>query len=179
MSSIKIFVAFQKIIAGVCVLIPLVLWYTDTGSEFRPSISNYVYMPHSYVFGMMLTMGAMLFIFNGALYWNTSDDMGVSDHGKWYNAVLGFALLLVICFPHLQYPIPHYIFACTFFVGNALVTLVFHRKADAFGSIAIGSLTMLSFVLVFTHTVSLLVAEWVSLTCIAGHFIMQSNTDKL
>ena len=178
-NQVDFFVAFQKGFALFCVLIPIILRITDHADAFRPSISNYVYMQHSYVFGMLLTIGAMMFIFNGALYWNTADDMGVSDHGKWYNVVLGAALLVVVCFPHLQFPAEHYTAAVIFFVGNALVTLIFHRKRDAFWSIVIGSITGLSFVLVFTHSVSLLVAEWISLGCISGHFVMQSNTNEL
>src|SRR5260221_11791608 len=108
---------FERFIAMFCIIMPLILWVAD-GDKFpcfRPSISNYVYMAHSYVFGMLLCIAAMLFIFNGAVYYKSERYMHISWHGQWYNMALGACLIGVICFPHLQYPWPHYIFAISFF----------------------------------------------------------------
>ena len=60
---------FERFIAIFCIIMPLILWLADGGINhpFRDSISDYVYMPHSYVFGMLLCIAAMLFIFNGAV----------------------------------------------------------------------------------------------------------------
>jgi hypothetical protein len=38
---------------------------------FRLSLSDYVYSSNSYIFGMLYTMAAMLFIFNGAVYFKS------------------------------------------------------------------------------------------------------------
>lgn len=46
-------------------------------------------------------------------------------HGRWYNLVLGPALMGVILFPHLEYPLPHYLSAGIFFGGSALVIAIF------------------------------------------------------
>ena len=70
---------FERTISITCIGIPVVLRLTDldqTGKIaacFRSSISAYVYMTHSYVFGLLLTMAAMLFVFNGTVYFNNED----------------------------------------------------------------------------------------------------------
>ena len=177
--QINFFIIFQKVIAGVCLCIPLILRATDHASSFRPSISNYVYMQHSYVFGMLLTIGAMMFMFNGALYFNTEDKLDISDRGKFYNLILGIALLLVVCFPHLQFPVEHYTVAIIFFFGNAVVTALFHNKKDSNSSILLAIATVAGFIFVYANIFSLLCAEWISLACIAGHFWMQANSTQL
>ena len=122
---------------------PALLWLADTGKrEFRYSISDYVYMNHSYIFGMLLCTAAMLFIFNGAVYFKTEQKVNVNKQGKWYNVILGTSLLGVILLPHLQYPVPHYTFAGIFFIGNALVIGIFHKTEDRKISIILALLTV-------------------------------------
>lgn len=167
---------FQRFTAFFCIIIPLILWLTD-GSlphSYRPSISNYVYMGHSYVFGMLLCIAAMLFIFNGAVYYKNEQYMEISKNGQWYNVVLGLSLLGVICFPHLQYPIPHFTFAGIFFLGNAVVTGIFYKDKDKKKSIALAILMVAALPLAFTNVISVLVAEWISLTIIGIHFVLST-----
>jgi hypothetical protein len=70
---------FERSIAITCIAVPAILRLTDTlpngghAISFRPSISDYVYMPHRYVFGMLLMMASMLFIFNGAVYFRNQN----------------------------------------------------------------------------------------------------------
>jgi hypothetical protein len=178
-NQVQIFVGFQKAIAVVLSLIPLILRLTDDTGHFRDSISNYVYMPHSYIFGMLLAIGATMFIFNGALYFLTEDKMNISIDGHWYNVVLGLLLLGVICTPHLQYSYIHYPVSISFFVGNALVTAFFHNRRDRVASIVLASLTALVFAFSYAGVVTVFWSEWASLICISIHFIMQSNVDKI
>ena len=174
MNNIKSFKITQGIIAVLCLLLPVFLRIADNASKFRFSISNYVYMTRSYVFGMLLCMAAMLFIFNATVYYQDSKDMDISKHGKWYNVVLGGSLLGVILFPHLQYQVIHYCFAGIFFIGNAVVMAVFHRKRDVVISITLSVLVLVALALHFIGLVSLLVGEWLSLATIGVHFILQS-----
>jgi hypothetical membrane protein len=172
------FTYFERIIAIFCISIPLILWLTDGGipHSFRRSISNYAYMSHSYVFGMLLCIAAMLFIFNGAVYYKNEPTMNISWHGQWYNVVLGLALIGTICFPHQEHPIEHYIFAAIFFVGNALVTGIFYKDKDKVASIIMAILTVLTIPLAFfMNVISILVAEWISLCVIAIHFILSTK----
>ena len=168
---------FERSIAIFCIAIPLILWLTDGGlpHSFRRSISNYAYMGHSYVFGMLLCIAAMLFIFNGAVYYKNEPSMNISWHGQWYNVVLGLALIGTICFPHEEHPIEHYIFAAIFFVGNALVTGIFYKDKDKVASIIMAILTVLTIPLAFINVISILVAEWISLCVIAIHFILSTK----
>jgi len=167
---------FERFIAIFCILIPLILWLADGGIHhaFRPSISNYVYMDYSYVFGMLLCIAAMLFIFNGAVYYKSEQHMHISWHGQWYNVVLGLSLLGVICFPHEEFHIPHYIFAGIFFLGNAVVTGTFYKDKDKKKSIIMAILTVATLPLAFTNVITLLTAEWISLFVIGVHFVLSS-----
>jgi len=175
------FKVFERFIAAFCVLIPLILWLNDGGINhpFRPSISQYVYMAHSYVFGMLLSIAAMLFIFNGAVYFKNVNVLNISVHGQWYNVVLGLSLIGVICFPCDQYPIPHYTFAIIFFVGNALVTGIFYKDQYKVFSIIMAILTVIALPFALLGYISILAGEWISLTVIAIHFILNTiNMDQ-
>lgn len=167
---------FQRLIALFCITLPLILWLTDEGihNPARPSISNYVYMNHSYVFGMLLCIAAMLFLYNGAVYYKSEQHMHISWHGQWYNVVLGLSLLGVISFPHLEYPLVHYIFAGFFFVGNAVVTGLFYKDKDKIQSIVLAILTIVAMPLAFIHIINVFVAEWISLSVIGIHFILST-----
>lgn len=167
---------FERLIALFCIFMPLFLWLADGISmhPFRPSISNYVYMDHSYIFGMLLCIAAMLFIFNGAVYYKNEPQMRISKHGRWYNIVLGFSLLGVICFPHIEYTVIHAIFAGIFFIGNAIVTGIFYKDKDKIKSIVMAILTLASLPLALTHVITLFVAEWISLAVIAIHFMLST-----
>lgn len=153
---------------------PLILWLADGGQPFRPSISNYVYMSRSYIYGMLLCIAAMLFIFNGAVYYKNEQHLRISWHGQWYNVVLGLSLIGVICFPHIEHPALHYFFAGVFFLGNAVVTGAFYKDKDRKKSLALAALTVIAFPLAFAHVISLLAAEWLSLFVIGVHFILST-----
>jgi hypothetical protein len=174
---LKTFRLFETLIAAVCILIPIGLKVADTDYPgFRPSISDYVYMDRSYVFGMLLTMAALLFIFNGAVYFRNENRFGLGQEGKWYNVILGMSLLAVILLPYKQHCISHYIFAGIFFAGNALVTAIFHKRKYRIISLVLAILTLASIGLhFFGHIISLLAAEWLSLTVIGVHFILEAN----
>jgi hypothetical protein len=167
---------FERLIATFCIIMPLILWLADgtMPHAFRPSISNYVYMANSFVFGMLLCIAAMLFIFNGAVYYKNETSMHISWHGQWYNIVLGVSLMGVICFPHKEYPIPHFTCAGLFFLGNAVVSICFHKDKDKGKSILLGILTVAALPLAFMHVISVLVAEWISLSVIGIHFMLST-----
>jgi len=173
---LKTFKVFERIISAICIAIPPLLWLTDTGHPaLRSSISYYVYMNNSYIFGMLLCMASMLFIFNGAVYFRNEDNFKLNKNGKWYNVVLGICLLLIIIIPTKTFPNIHLAFGIIFFLGNALVIGIFHKKKDRKISITLAVLTIASFVLNLFHVFSLFWAEWLSLIVIAIHFILQSK----
>lgn len=65
------FAKLERIIAGICILIPLFLITADNG-VVRINISDYVYMLNSQIFGLLFGVAAMLFIVNGVIYIKTS-----------------------------------------------------------------------------------------------------------
>ena len=187
---------FERFIAAFCVLIPFILWLTD-GSfphSFRPSISQYALMKNNYVFGMLLSIAATLFIFNGAVYFNNKKYMHISENGQWYNVILGLSLIGVVCFPccnccldpckqHIAHyctcRIMHFVFAGMFFIGNAFVTAFFHKDKDKIISIILALLTIAALPFAIFNVISLLAAEWISLIVVSIHFILSTfNMDQ-
>lgn len=180
----RVFGIVERFIALFLILIPLILFLSDDEC-WRPSISNYVYMDNSYVFGLLLTMAAMLFIFNGALYFGSSEYKGLKGkaNNKWYNIILGISLLFVILFPHEEYKYPHYIAAGVFFLGSSLAIALDCRKKNRKWNLFFAILSIVSLVFYFVNYCfdlninwyTLLVAEWISLTVISIHYYLDSR----
>jgi hypothetical protein len=171
------FKVFERIITVVCITIPLLLWVGDgLPKNFRSSISDYVYMCRSYIFGMLLTIAAMLFTINGAVYFRNEgmDKLNLRKQGKWYNVILGLSLFCVILLPHKQHVIIHNIFAGIFFIGNVLVIGIFHKREQRGLSITLACLAAASLVPVFLCLFSLFWGEWLSLCVIGIHFYLES-----
>jgi hypothetical protein len=167
---------FEIMIAVVCIAMPGLLWLADNPLA-KPliCISEYAYMPMSYFYGMLLTVPAMLFIFNGAVYFRNEANLNLSKAGKWYNIILGVSLLGVILTPYHQYFWPHLILASIFFGGNAVVIAVFHQPKYRTVSIILALLTVVTLALnqIFNE-ISLFWAEWASLAVIGIHFILEA-----
>lgn len=87
------------------------------------SISAYVTTQSAEVFGMLLTMAAMLFLANAAVYWKR-EDFDEADWRAVINAVLGILLLLVVLFPCDTRETIHNVVATLFFIGCALAAIV-------------------------------------------------------
>ena len=181
------FKLFERLISLFCVSIPLILYITDKYQDgghypgFRINISDYVYMWHNYIFGMLLSIAGMMFVFNGAVYFRNEagkSELNLSKYGKWYNVILGLSLITVVCLPWKQYQVAHFIFAAIFFVGNAVVTGLFHQKRNRVLSIILAVLTVAALGLNLLNVIpgfSLLAAEWISLTVVAIHFYLESR----
>ena len=92
----------------------------------KESISAYVTIHDSFIFGALLSIGAMLFIANGLVYWDEHrNNIEVAGRRRGYiNVILGIALQGVVLFPCNRLPGPHYFFAITFFVGCAIATVI-------------------------------------------------------
>ena len=172
--DLKTFRTFEIILALICVTIPVVLRLADPDrTSFRDSISDYVNMKHSYLFGMLLCIPAMLFMFNGAVYFRKGPALLADPNGKWYNLILGASLLGVICFNCNDHNTIHTAFACIFFFGNALVFAVFNKIHRAIG-IALSALSAILLVLGKIY-ISILWGEWLSLIIIGIHFILMTD----
>ena len=89
--------------------------------DSKPSISAYVTMEDSHIFGMVLAIAAMLFMANGVVYW---DEIQISEAKwrRWLTIVLGILLLGVIIFPYNTMATTHLVFAGLFFAGCAIGT---------------------------------------------------------
>jgi hypothetical protein len=176
--NLKPFRAFEIIIASVCITIPIFLRLADPCTAgFRSSISDYAYMDRSYIFGMLLCIAAMLFIFNGAVYFYRQQSFEMMTPGKWYNVVLGVSLLIVILLPYREFICPHYIFAGIFFGFNAFVIGFFHQRKYRVISriLAVATVAGLGLHFLFKKEISLFWGEWLSLIVIGVHFILMAD----
>jgi hypothetical protein len=121
---------FLTILIGFVLVIFYLLFIQAWGYESLSSISLYVTMRDSYIFGLLLTTGAMLFMANGLFYW--SDSVANRD-GRKFRAInnfwLGLFLFGVVIFPCVNdlWQWFHYICALLFFGGCALAS-VFRSK---------------------------------------------------
>jgi len=147
---------------------------------FRISLSDYVYSSNSYIFGMLYCMAAMLFIFNGAVYFKSQENLHASRTGKWYNVILGLSLIGVILCPEHESSFWHYAFSVLFFVGNIVVIAFLHKRRNRIISIVLALLTVaaLALALIPPKIINVLIAEWISLGAIATHLILEAWSPK-
>lgn len=176
----------ERLIAILSIMIPAILYYADGSTSLRISISAYSNMENSYVFGSLLTIVAMMFIFNGFFYIrNFKTNLGNGKHSRWYNIVLGLSLLGVVFFHYELAPVMHYISAGIFFMGSAVIIAIFNNKKFRISSYIIALLSISAFIISyankflpfeipFTSWMSILIAEWISLSVIATHYILES-----
>ena len=152
----------ELIKAIVLFFLPIILIIVN--KEMRPSISDYAYSVHNGVFYTLMSLSGTLYIYNGVI-----------NRSKWYNIVLGLALIGIGLTPHLDYPFWHYLFACVYFTGSIIVIPIFtsnkQRKLKLILSLLI-TISLLGFVVFDWY--SLFIAEWLALTVICFHFIGES-----
>ncbi|MES2813244.1 MAG: hypothetical protein V4670_12290 [Bacteroidota bacterium] len=149
-------------LALLLMFVPLILRLLD--GTWRPSISNYAYSNYNYVFALLLTLAGTLFLYNG---------LGFKRH--WYNGIIGVSLIGVVLTPHLDYPILHYSFASTFFLGSVLAIGLSSNIAFRGFKYLVSAIVVLGLIMHFAFgTFSLLVAEWIGIIPISTHFIIKS-----
>ena len=162
--------------------------------KFRMSISDYVNSSKSYLFGMLYCMAAMLFIFNAAIFWRSIKlekqltalpySTIFNNRGPLYNLIIGFSLLCVIIFPQKEFCFLHNLFTVIFFVGNLVVVGFFPNPGDSKFLKAIRKVIVLIILAVLIATIkysilTVLYAEWISLTVFATHLIWAAWTIKI
>lgn len=156
---------------------------------FRPSISHYAHSSNGYLFGMLYCIAAMLFIYNGVVYmkinYNKKIELSKSKkYEPWYNLAIGICLLFVILNPvRGEHCIAHIIFSSLFFAGNILMIVFFpsyyEKKINVKLRVIIGVIAIIILALsIYFHQITVLWAEWISLTVIAFHLIMVTISAK-
>ena len=178
-SGLKRLQILERVLALFCISIPVLLWLADDQSGWRGSISGYAYMSRSYLFGLVLTVAAMMFIFNGILYYDKAAVSGTgysAEFGRWYNIILGLALLGVVLVPYGDSELFHYAFAGIFFLGGALCVALFSEKRHNRISVCIAVLSVVGLAAhyAFDGLYSLLVGEWIALAVLAVHYFLES-----
>lgn len=166
MTEIKKFIDLKVIKAFTFMLIPLVLILL-TG-EFRSSISDYTYSEQSKLFTCMLTLAGFTFF-----------EDGYADRRRYYNMILGFALVTVAWTPHLEFPILHFSSAALFYVGSTIAMLAYTSKTQLPIKIFVAVVTVTGLTLHFAlNMYNLLIAEWIGMFPICFVFVGEA-TGKL
>jgi hypothetical protein len=184
--DLSAFKRLEQLIAAFCTLIPLFLIAVDKFSPTKDSISAYAYVPDNrHVFGLVFSITAMMFIFNGVIYIANGNSPhgqdyrkgGMKSHGRWYNIFLGLALFGVALFPCKDEPNLHYFFAVLFFVGSAIVIAFFNDRRHRAISIVIAIASLFSYTIYYLTDLGLTLfwAEWISLIIIGIHYILESR----
>ncbi|EDM43700.1 hypothetical protein SCB49_08918 [unidentified eubacterium SCB49] len=202
----------EIMLAGILIFMPLVLFLVEKGDTFRgcegelnsvvgfrDSISDYVYMHNAQIFGMFLAAAAMMFIYNGIIYFKkekeikqlldsatftkaateviTTIQKEKPHGGKFYNIIFGLSLLGVLLFPHCEFPIPHYVSAVIFFVGSIVLMAFAGNEKFRKTGIVLAVISAVSLGLTFADIswYTLFFAEWIALTAIAIHYVLEAN----
>jgi hypothetical protein len=160
------FVRLERALAAILVLTPLLLLLVDDApGGVRASISSYHDIAAPEAFYLPLTVAAMLFVVNGVL-----------KDGHWYNSAVGLLLSLLVVFDHdgaSRYP--HFLGAAGFFVGNVAVMIWFSKdKPRRLVVGLVGSIVVSIALWLVTDWFTLFWAEWVSLTIIATHYLLDT-----
>jgi len=188
----KMFLFIEIFIAFICMFIPLILYLSDGTDIVRKSISAYVDMTDSFIFGLLFGIAGMIFVLNGALYFRseledvrnpnlkldiTKKKYDKKRTGKWYNLIFGIALIGIAIFPYNRdFWYLHYIFAIIFFFGSAIVIFFIHDSNDKWKSkvFAIISVTGLIISFIDVSILPLFWAETIALIIISIHYILVS-----
>jgi|GEM_PF-4734470 len=161
--GIRRFAKFERILAAACILSPASLIVFGDG-PIRDSISAYYNMEKGQFYYFPLTVTAMLFIVNG-----------VVKQQHVYNTILGGALAGAVLFNHSDAKLIHGAFASIFFVGNAVVIVLFSSKKERWFKIFLVVGIGLSMIgCFFFKWFTLFWAEWLSFSIIALHYILES-----
>jgi hypothetical protein len=157
-------VKLELVVTTICFFIPLILLYGD-GWSLREHISAYYAMDKAQYFYVPLSVASMLFVVNG-----------VVKRQHWYNLGLGLALVLLTFFNHVDHWVVHTIGAGTFFVGNAVVFVIFTPKKELWFKVLLASVMVLAMAGHFLFGwYSLFFAESFSLWIIALHFALEAK----
>ncbi len=161
--SVTRFAKFERVLAAVCMLIPLFLIVFD-GGNVRESISAYYNMTQNQWFYFLLTVTSMLFVVNGVVKQRYA-----------YNIVLGVLLAGVLLFNHCDHKVIHYIFAAGFFLGNGAVILICSSKHEVWFKSLLVVIIAITIAACYFGWITLFCAEWVSLLIIGWHYILESR----
>lgn len=153
---------FTSIMGGLLFLMPLILILID--GQVRESISNYAYMVDNEWFFALMSIAGAVFIMDGSI-WNK----------RWYNIVLGCALIGIAVTPHEDstlISILHYIFAAIFFLGSVFTMIFYSSKNQRPLKIMLAVVIAVGMSLHFLiPSTGLFWAEWIGMVPITFHFL--------
>ena len=165
MKALKLFTKLQVIQAIAFLFIPFVLWIVN--GELLNSVSAYAYYtPMTFAFSLTLA---------GSLFVND----GIITKSRWYNYIIGFYLFGVVLFPHLDFPVIHYIFAGIFFLGSTFNMVFFSSNKERFIKIVVAVISIFGLCGCFLlNWYSIFWAEFIGMIPISIHYVLEA-LDKI
>ena len=152
----------ERLLTTVCAFSPVLMVWIDP-DPLRDSISAYFSMTANQWFYVPLAIGAMLFLVNG-----------ITKRNHWYNWVLGIALVGVLMFNTRDFAGIHMVFAITFFAGNAAVIIWWTDVPAQYRYGFAAALGIAAMITAATGSLTIWLAEFISLVIIAIHFFLNS-----
>lgn len=159
---VKKFARLERILAFVCMTAPALMIIGDN-QTVRDSISAYYDMTKNVLFYVPLSVAFMLFVVNGIIK---------EKHA--YNTCLGIALAGLVLFDHDHYALIHFTCAGAFFIGNAVVMVIYTSKNEFWFKAILAALIVVALAAWGLGLITLFWAEWVSLGIIGWHYILES-----
>lgn len=119
-------------LAGTAFLLLLYFFFVEGREGVKGSISAYVRMANPQIFGMLLSIAAMLFMVSGVVYWGKKKEINFKEGGwrSFVNVVQGILLLGVVVIPCDTMEKPHLIVAIIFFLSCGVSTLARETKPE-------------------------------------------------
>jgi hypothetical protein len=117
--------------AGTALLLLLYFFFIEGRTDLKDSISAYVRMANPHIFGMLLSIAAMLFMVSGVVYWEKKKQS--FQEGGWrsfVNVLQGILLLGVVIIPFDTMKTEHLIVALLFFLSCGFSTLARETKPE-------------------------------------------------
>jgi hypothetical protein len=157
----KLFTNLKVMQALLFLLIPVVLWVVE--GERLDSISAYAYyLPMT--FSLSLTLAGALFFYDGFV-----------DPSRWYNMLSGCALFGVVLFPHLDFPVIHYILAALFFAWSVFNMVFFSSNKQRIYKIFAGVFIIFGILGCYAFNwYSIFWAEWLGMLPISAHYVLEA-----
>jgi hypothetical protein len=161
-NRIKDFVQLETGLATLCIIAPALMIMGDNGN-IRASISAYYDMTENVLYYVPLTVAFMLFIVNGVI-----------KHKKFYNVILGISLAVLVILNYRHFPYIHLLAVAVFFIGNAVVMVKYTSKDELWFKSLLVAIIITSILAWSFGYISLFWAEWISLSIIGWHYILEA-----
>jgi hypothetical protein len=117
-------------LGGTAFLLMLYFFFVEEQTNVKGSISAYVRMVNPHIFGMLLSIAAMLFVASGVVYWEKKNEFKEGGWRSFINLIQGLLLLGVVVIPFDTMKTFHMVVAVSFFLSCGFSTVARETKPE-------------------------------------------------